>query len=216
MRRKRKRKKRKGGEEIKTSILGEGERERIQNNSTTPTKNNIPLFHHTHQTSPFFRKEFLIIFLLFTPPTKLFRFFEKNSSSTSHISGRRGRGGRRGRERRGRRGRSCQDKKKQQENLWERKRIKNAQKSPKRSFFFFSFVSFFASLPYPLSFLPTFFAALFFTNNPFLPPRLSTLPPFPLSFINALLLPTFLPAPPPLSLIQRPPTTLFFSPHPPF
>ena len=80
------------------------------------------------------------------------------------------------------------------------------------------FLSFSLSPVIPLSFLPTFFAALFFTNNPFLPPRLSTLPPFPLSFINALLFPSFLVAPPPLSLVQRPPTihfsTLFSPPHP--
>ena len=106
---KKKEEKRRRGE-IKTSILGEGRQERIQNNSTTPTKhlflfsskrilNNITLIHHTHKLLLFLKRILLLL----------------------HISGRRGRGGRRGR--RVLRG-TRKNNKKKQVNLWERKRMK--------------------------------------------------------------------------------------------
>ena len=88
-----------------------------------------------------------------------------------------------------------------------------------KSLFLFFVSQFFFSLPrYPLSFLPTFFAALLH-QQPFFASSFITLPPpppFPFLSSTPLLFPSFLLAP--LSLIQRPPTihfsTLFSHPTP--
>ena len=193
----------------------------------------IPLIHHTPKLFFLFFFKFSIIFLLFTTPTKLVLFFEKNSSSTSHISGRRGRGGRRGRERRGRRGRSCQRKKQKNKKIYGRENgLKNTFFGAKRPkiitnslFVFVFFVSVVHFAP-PLSplFPPNLLRCPSLHQQPFFASSFINTPPFP--FLSSTPVITLFPCCPSSSfphsktanhpfstLFSPPPHTLFSTPN---